>query len=776
MDLFFLEADCPITKRYTLAADGTLVKQSYPFVYQVTSHHEVVTDLAGFETVLRKHAARGHTLLKGILQRPLVLESRAGSTDPDARTTWICLDLDGIDQFQSVDQFLEAIGCGEVDYILQWSSSMGLENKAGFRCHVFMLLSAPIHPQLLKYWLQDLNLRIPALRAQLQLTKTYNALRWPLDITTCQNDKLLYIAPPALGPGITDPYPQDRISLQRRTHRTLTLPAISPTREAIREQMHTVINELRAAAGLPKRKRTALKYEGTVEYLAAPDTAVITGIKTERGFVYFNLNGGDSWAYYHPEDNPAFIYNFKGEPTYRTQDLLPEYWAKVTERTRTYQATTQGDIYLAFRDFRTGQYWNGIYNTFADDLKLAPAKNETQLRHFMKQHGQPLGDFIPDWELIYDPLDPVVVDPEHRRLNTFRPSRYCKDPRPPLHTQVPPTIHKVLDHVVAHDTETYTHLLNWLATILQTMDRVGTAWVLHGTQGTGKGILFNHIIAPLLGEWNTCAKRMEEIGGQFNGFLRDCLVLFVDEVEAGRSLYHSTLTAKLKNWIGEPQISIRDMYRPPYMYQNRVNLIFASNKPAPVEVEAGDRRFNVAPRQEVPITITPEEIDHIATELPAFYAFLKHYPANPVRARTPLNNSARKTLIDTNQLAIDVVLQAITRGDLATLWDYLPNQKPQGMELGPRHYLYESFRRILLDHVQHLHTALTRDELYTLLEWCVGGMPASPNKFTSLLRHHNVHLKPVWRGGRTVRGLSVTWTPDPTWLAQAQQEIQTGAV
>jgi hypothetical protein len=47
-----------------------------------------------------------------------------------------------------------------------------------------------------------------------------------------------------------------------------------------------------------------------------PDSAVITEMKAERGFVYFNLNGGDSWAYYHPESNPDYIYNFKGEPSY----------------------------------------------------------------------------------------------------------------------------------------------------------------------------------------------------------------------------------------------------------------------------------------------------------------------------------------------------------------------------------------------------------------------------------------------------------------------------
>ena len=777
MDLFFLEADQPITKRYSKAADGTLIKHPYPFVYQVTSHQEACPDLNTFEALLLKHAKQGHTLVKGVLNRPLVNESRAGSTDADSKTSWICLDLDGVDQFQTVDLFLDAIGCQGVDYVLQWSSSMGVENKSGFRCHIFMLLSQPAHPQMLKHWLQHLNLTVPALKAQLELTKTYNSLRWPLDITTCQNDKLLYIAPPMFDKGLKDPYPgNNRISLHVRANRTLMLPAITPTKEAIREVTNQVVNDLRVASGLPKRKTTRYTFDGSVEYMAKPDSAVITETKTERGFVYFNLNGGDSWAYYHPEDNPSFIFNFKGEPAYRTQDLLPEYWAQISERVASYQADSTGNIYLAFRDFNSGQYWNGIYNVFQDDLKLAPAKSESQLRHFMKQHGQPIGDFIPDWDMCFDPNDITVVDPVNRKLNTFRPSEYFKVPNPaPQHT-MPPTIHKVMDHALGNDAATLDHFLNWLAVIVQTMDRTNTAWVLHGTQGTGKGLMFHNILAPLLGPWNTTAKRMEELESDFTGFLKDCFLMFADEVEAGKSLYHSKISAKLKNLIVEPEISVREMYRPSYMLRNRINMIFASNKNAPVEVEKDDRRFNVAPRQEKPLQITATEVDQLADELPAFYAYLKHYPMNLVRARTPLHNAARATLIDTNQLAIDGVIEAILAGDLERLWDYLPNQKPLPMQLGLRENAYNNFRRVLLDHVQNQPTCISRDELYALLEWCVGGMPASPNKFTSLLGHHRIHMKAVWRQNRTVRGIDVAWVANPNWLANAINEINAGTV
>ena len=100
---------------------------------------------------------------------------------------------------------------------------------------------------------------------------------------------------------------------------------------------------------------------GNTEVMLKPDECIITDMKTERGFVYFNLNGGDSWAYYHPSESPEFIYNFKGEPTYKTSELLPQYWAKLTQQAASGAPDAKGNIYLAFREFTSGVYWNGIY-------------------------------------------------------------------------------------------------------------------------------------------------------------------------------------------------------------------------------------------------------------------------------------------------------------------------------------------------------------------------------------------------------------------------------
>jgi len=777
MLLNFLAAEQPIAKSYTLDTNGKIQKKSYPFVYEVTSSEIEVLSLQAALPEITKHAALGNCLLKGALARPLVKESRAGSSNRELKTKWICLDLDGVENYQSVDHFLTNIGCGDVSYILQWSSSMGIENNAGFRCHILMELAKEEHPELLKHWLIGLNLNTPTLSSQLQLTKTNNALRWVLDTTTCQNDKLIYIAPPLLGAGIADPYPNNqRITFVQKPKSLLDLPQPIPGKTILRGKTDARIGELRTLAGLSKKKTTKYAFAGATEYLANPDIATITDSKTERGFTYLNLNGGDSWAYYHPEDNPAFVHNFKGEPAYRTQDLLPDYWAQIVTSRSSYQPNAQGLVYLAFRDFTSGNYYNGTYDQGTDQLKLSQAKSETQLRHFMKQHGQFMGDYVPDWDLIFDPHSTIVIDHVAKTINTYQPSRYFLNPGPKQSgLSCPPTIGRIISHVLGGDAAATNHFTNWLGCVVRSRSNVGTAWILQGTQGTGKGILFHQILSPIFGTSNTTAKRMGELEEQFTGYMENKFVVFIDEMETGRSLYHTKIEAKLKNLIVEPMISIRNMYRGAYMAKNYTNLIFASNKAA-IEVHPDDRRFNVGGYQDKRLQITSPEVEVlIPQELDAFFAYLWNYPCDPTRARVPLISAARTQLMDISRTAVDTVSDAILNGNLEFFWDQLPSEK-SAASTGETSLLTHAYREIVLRMVDNPVPELTRDEVRTLMEWCVGNMPVSPNKFSALMKHHRIHFVPVWKNGRSVRGIKTTWTIEPTWHSRAKNEIITGAV
>ena len=383
MKLTFLEASVPLTKTYAKAPDGTLTKTPYPFIWEFTSHEVNCANLSQMHVALVSHASKNHCLLKGIVAKPLVKESRAGSTDSNGLTEFIVLDLDGLpDTFiiddqkvkVSIDLLLAKLGLSQVSYIIQWSASYGIENTK-LRAHVFILIDKPTAAPLLKQWLIQLNHEVDMLSAAMSLTKTGNAISWALDISACQNDKLIYIAPPVLK-GIKDPLPKGRITLVKRQLDKLSLTTQINSTAKNKELTNKKLETLRDAAGLPKRK-TTYKMHGSVEVMVKPDSCVITEMKQERGFVYFNLNGGDSWAYYHPETNPDYIFNFKGEPAYLTKELLPDYWEELTKAGA--RANSTGQTFLAFCDRTTGVYWRGTHDASTDTLELFVAKNETQV-------------------------------------------------------------------------------------------------------------------------------------------------------------------------------------------------------------------------------------------------------------------------------------------------------------------------------------------------------------------------------------------------------------
>ena len=741
MEAYFLASDRPIVKAYKLNGRGALKKTPYPFVSQFTSFKYNINSLEELMFCIKEFAAQGHCMLKGSLQRPLKHESRAGSTSPDSLTDWICLDFDGVTTFESVDTALEAMGLGDTSYVLQWSASHNVsDEKPGLNCHIFMLLDEPQHPDTLKRWLKHLNLE--HLSSELKLTKSGNSLLWPLDITTCQNDKLLYIAPPQFD-GIEDPINGDRITLIKKKHERADLQLANlPTPNVIHEREHKALNAARKKAGLKARRTYKFQAEDGFTYLPKPDAAQVTGIKSERGFVYLNLNGGNSWGYYHPIDNPTYIYNFKGEPIYKTEELLPEYWAELKARIVRVEPDAAGRIYLAFRDFETATYWNGIYDVGADNIiKLAQAKSETQLRHFMKQHGQPMGDFIPDWEIIFDPHAGYVIDQKNKKLNVYMPSKYFLEDPEPIENP-PPTIRRVLFHALGSDETVLEHFLNWLAVIVQNLGMTQTAWVLHGTQGTGKGVMFNHILTPLFGAHNVTSRRMEELGSDFTEFMKNKFIVFIDEVNSGSTVFHERVTAKLKNLIVEPRISVREMYKPSVVMSNFCNLIFASNSPRPVAIAPDDRRFNVAVFQEKPIKINADDIAILALELPDFYGYLMTRSADADKARTPIITEDRKRIINLSRTSIDIAIEALKTGDMQFFEEMLVEKTEI---LSPRiQVAYDQYRALVEELKETKRAKLTRDELIIILRWCVDKIPEAPNKFTSMLNHHGLHMKPLW--------------------------------
>lgn len=676
MEVDFLQSThgIALTKQFRKTDEGIEV-QPYPLVRSVISHHEDVHTPEDLYQKITHHAKQGHCMLKGQLARPLQGESRAGQTDSMQVTQWVLLDLDFDDGWESVDAFLYELNPAwrNVSYVWQYSSSAGIRHDAGLRGHIWIMLDEPTSPSLLKSWLKERNLTVPRLRERIELTATGFSVRWPLDVTTCQNDKLIYIAPPIFENG-TDPIEGERIQLVRKDTDFAPAPTPQGSMQQLENSTEHLINELRKAQGLPKRT-ARYKEQGAQKVLANPDEAVVTGEHHARGFVYLNLNGGDSWGYFFPEDKPELLFNFKDEPVVRLKDIAPEFYYQYRRR-RTREAYGNVRPYV-LRDPQTDTYYNVIHDRNEDQIKLlAPVAAKDRLRDFMEQYGYTLPDPVPDWTIDFDPTTTEVIDPEAQWLNRYQPTdliRYGGQLTP--YPELPPIINRVVRSVCADDDDVVEHMLNWLACLLQTRKHLGTAWVLHGVEGTGKGVLFNQILRPILGQRHAVELTMTTFEEKFNDILQEACLLWLDEFRLFSSQRADMVRQKLWNLITEPSIEIRAMHKNTIVRPNYVNVMIASNFPDPLPITEGDRRFNIAPAQDRKLYLTRAEVEEgLPDELPLFVSYLMHREADLDRAAEVIDNEPRQEMQRVTQTAPDAFFSALKNGDLDYFIDYAQDE------------------------------------------------------------------------------------------------------
>lgn len=757
--LTFLSASLPLTKTIEKLSDGTIHKSPYPLIVNFTSETVEVKNIQEFHAALLHRAThkRKPCLLKGKITRELVAESRKGTTVTNDKTQWVCLDIDDA-RFSSPDEVMRALALDDISYVVQYSSSYRLGGSKNLSCHIFFLLDKPISAPELKAWLMHMNLSVTALEANITLSKSNAALHWPLDITTCQNDKLLYIAMPVFKNLSAPISEEERIQLVMRKKTELPTARLElKAIEGLKQQAREKLNTLRTAAGIkPIRAKTKMVGEFEVQ----TGVGEVTKYETYDcgDYVRLNLNGGDSQAYWHFKSDPTYLHNFKGEPSLLLKEVLPHYYGDLVRNAKDASTTPnkEGDLLLAFRDKVTATYWKGTWNVDDYELALYPVKSELQLDHFLQAHGSSLGAFVPEWHLTFDPQNPVVVDEAAKVVNTFIPTEYMRNGKANKKGTFP-IIQRVLDNVIGTG-EVQEHFLNWLAVVWQQRRKPMTAWVLSGTQGTGKGVLFHQILRPLFGRTHAVQKRAMELGSQFNGWLEQALIAFIDEVNA--DMFTSTgakaVESDLKTMITEPTASIRRMRTDSYEVKNYTAFIFSSNEKRPVSIPMGDRRFNVAKYQENKLQITQQEIDAIEHELGAFAHHLSVYKASFDKARTVLQTEDRLEIQRRSVTSVDELCTALTKGDLMLLWENMPDEQLME-ETGMIDVQAQAYAQLVRRISYETESILTRDEIELIFKQCVGKIPEGKQKFVSYLRHHGITLQRHRLANWRIAGHRVVW-------------------
>jgi len=719
MKITFLEAanGTPLSKHYPIKGDVT----PYPHVKDVTSHeYDIKVSQAGLqdlENMIRQHAALGHCMLKGPLKRPLVAESRAQKSDRLALTGLLVLDFDAISiprrivrsnklTANDVQLIAEQIiadlpsSLHDVSYIAQASASFGLKGDR-ISMHIFMLLTVPMPPKSVKLWLQNINYTVPLFKDQVLLSVNGQSLKHPLDTSVADNSKLIFIAPPVFEDPSSNPFvtDTDRIVRVDRSRASFDLAALmnALNPESCFALGQQIKDELRQKSGI--KKKTARLQTLTIDYQAQevllnPDKMSISIVDSGSiPFVRCNINGGDSGAYYFNIERPKYMYNFKDEPIFEIEKADREFYKSIFEIFKTHlEKSGKAQYPVVLRDYYTDVYYNGVYdpnlNQFTEDYPLVPT-SKNSIASFMMSHGYPEPDYVRDARVVFDPtLNSPSIDLDNVPyfVNMYRKTKYMLDPKLPTkaldfgHATLIkphcPRICTLLHHVLGNGNEEFERFINWLAYIFQTRQKAKTAWVLGGVPGTGKGLFYSKVLRPLFGPEHVPMRSLQNIEEHFNLYMRNALFLIVDEFHmASSSIGAMKIADKLKNQITEDTLTIRAMRTNQIEVPNYTSFIFLTNRNDAVKIEAGDRRYNIPPRQEQRLEEAHpqilKELPQLEAELDAFAGYLATFKVNERLVHTCIDNTSKDQMRQVSMSVLEEFSQAVKTGDLGFFSDIL---------------------------------------------------------------------------------------------------------
>lgn len=773
---------------------------SYPLVKKFTSFDEEVDNIEQMALVMREHAAQGHCLLKGQLDTPLINESRKGKVDRNTPTELFVLDFDGIDlgpeyiepeewnedALHHITEYLLAQLPEEfqkVSYVAQASASFGRKtSQVGL--HVFFQLENFAHPQTLRDYTTDLNFFSTFWQSRLGCSATGTALTFPIDRTVVDNGRLIYIAPPKFK-GEPDPCNGwDRFNFQQKSNDKLKLDSLlselSP--ERTNNRVKAALRRIRRDAGLRVRRENIKSIrigEQNVNVVMNPDRMKLNPATDEGEFVRYNVNNGDSEAYWVHKYSPDIVYNFKGEPNFSFKAADPEgYENHRVEYGIELDEAEEGATPIMFADKDTGKYYFGRYDHARKEMDYLTQMPKSTLPDFATSEGLLMPEAIDVWTYAFEPSNPITIDFKNKFLNKYIPPIHLVEPinledefigvAPGFAGEIlqeqTPVIHKILSSVCGNGVTEMEYFINWLAFVVQFKRKAMTAWVFHGVPGTGKGLLYHYVLSPLLGEKYVQMKRQQDIEEKFNAWMEYTLMFIVDEfrVENAQRGSQNAITNKLKNMITETKGTIRSMGTDQLEKPLYSNMIFFSNDRDAVRIQEGDRRFNVAPRQEMPIIKRYPELfekDVIKTgcrrELPFLSAFLMNYEVDENAVILPLENDAKRAMQNAAFTAPDEFVDALTKGTL----DYFIPILEETLLTNSSDYLIAA-KNIVLSLINNYNpgqeTRMFMSELRPLYN-VLCGKAENEHRFSKLLTRHGLEIDRIRRDGINRRGIVVKW-------------------
>ena len=260
--------------------------------------------------------------------------------------------------------------------------------------------------------------------------------------------------------------------------------------------------------------------------------------------------------------------------------------------------------------------------------------------------------------------DEFFIQDGHKTINTFTQAPLMSvEPR----YEMPKHIGMLLDNLFK-DKKQMQQFLNWLAFIYQKRERTQTAWVFAGKPGTGKGVLVDYIIKGIWKHNAVCNLTDSHLESAFNPYMQDKMIVHFNEISADTKKSRVSVKNRLKTWLTDETIFINSKGIKEVERSNYCNIIMNSNEHIPIDIETGDRRFNVVRTDNVLIkqdwfTGGGVTVGYIMSEVEDFAAYQAGYDVDEKLAHSVVMSELKEELIEAVKTMPELISEAIVNKD-----------------------------------------------------------------------------------------------------------------
>jgi hypothetical protein len=146
----------------------------------------------------------------------------------------------------------------------------------------------------------------------------------------------------------------------------------------------------------------------------------------------------------------------------------------------------------------------------------------------------------------------------------------------------------IVDVIAGGNAEFAEYVLRWIAWAIQNPDKQAeVALVLIGEKGSGKGTVAR-CLKPIFGSHAMQVTDREQVIGQFNGHLEDCILFIADEAYWGGD---KRCIGRLQGMITEEELPIRRMYCETYQAKNYLHILMLAEPGWVIPAGKFERRY-----------------------------------------------------------------------------------------------------------------------------------------------------------------------------------------